>query len=71
MKRVAVAQWVVANALGLGAGFLVVLQTGFLVQFGLRTELQWTPEALGQGVAIHARLVGLFVGGAQVSAGAV
>ena len=64
MKRTPLATWVFANALGLSVGFLAVLQTGFLLQFGLRTELHWTPQALGQGVSIYARLVGLLAGGA-------
>ena len=64
MKRTPLATWAFANALGLSVGFLAVLQTGFLLQFGLRTELHWTPQALGQGVSIYARLVGLLAGGA-------
>ena len=60
--------WAAANALGLGLGFPAVLQTGFLIQFGLQTELHWTAQALGQGVSIYARLVGLLVGGAILGA---
>jgi hypothetical protein len=63
MKRVLL-RWVSANGLGLCLGFLATLQTGFLIQFGLRSELHWTPQGLGQGVAIKARLIGLLVGGA-------
>ena len=64
MKRGSPGTWVAANAVGLCIGFLTVLQTGFLIQFGLQTELHWTPQALGRGVSIFARLVGLVLGGA-------
>jgi len=64
MKRTPLTTWVFANTLGFSVGFLAVLQTGFLLQFGLRTELHWTPQALGQGVSIYARFVGLLLGGA-------
>lgn len=68
MKERSLWAWTSANALGLGLGFPAVLQTGFLIQFGLHTELYWTPQALGQGVSIYARLVGLLVGGAILGA---
>jgi hypothetical protein len=68
MRTKPLSTWTAANALGLGLGFPAVLQTGFLIQFGLRTELHWTPQALGQGVSIYARLVGLLVGGAILGA---
>src|SRR5688572_12059900 len=67
-KRMPLAIWTVANALGLSAGFLTVLQTGFAIQFGRDTELHWTPEALGQGVSIFARLAGLILGGTVLGA---
>lgn len=64
MQRVFLAKWTAVNALGMAAGFLAVLQTGFLIQFGLNTELHWTPRGLGQGVSIYARFAGLLLGGA-------
>lgn len=64
MKKGSPGTWVAANAVGLCIGFLTVLQTGFLIQFGFQTELHWTPQALGRGVSIFARLVGLLLGGA-------
>ena len=40
MKKSRIA-WIVANALGLGAGFVAMLQTGMLFEFGLDTDLHW------------------------------
>jgi hypothetical protein len=64
MRTRFLAEWVGANAVGLSLGFLAVLQTGFLIQFGSNTELHWTSGALGRGVAPYARFTGLLIGGA-------
>jgi hypothetical protein len=57
------AKWSLANAVGLAIGFLAVLQTGFLLQFGSDFESHWKPKALGQGVWIGYRFIGLLLGG--------
>lgn len=57
--------WTLANALGLGVGFVAVLQVGMLIRFGLDTELHWNPTPYGRGVRDYAQsLVGLLAGGA-------
>ena len=58
------AKWSLANAVGLSLGFVAVLQTGFLLQFGLNFGAHWTPGALGQGVWLGYRFIGLLLGGA-------
>jgi len=62
------ARWFFANAAGLTLGFTAVLQTGFLLQFGFNFEQHWTPAALGQGVWLGYRFVGLLLGGAIFAA---
>ena len=58
------ARWSAANAMGLAVGFVAVLQTGYLLQFGLNFEVHWSPAAIGQGVWLGYRFVGLLIGGA-------
>lgn len=62
------AKWFCANAVGLSLGFTAVLQTGFLLQFGLNFEEHWSPAALGQGVWLGYRFIGLLLGGLIFSA---
>ena len=62
------AQWFIANAIGLCTGFVVVLQTGFLLQFGFDFEAHWAPRALGQGVWLGYRFIGLLLGGGLFAA---
>jgi hypothetical protein len=57
------AKWSIANALGLSVGFVAALQTGFLLQFGFNFDAHWSPEALGQGVWLGYRFIGLLLGG--------
>ena len=64
MKKEPLLKWILANALGLGVGFVVAMQTGMFVQFGLDTEMHWKPGTTPGGLKYVADLVSLAVFGA-------
>ena len=59
--------WISTNALGLGLGFVAILQTGMLIELGFNWEMHWdwTEEPVSQDTSPYvATLVSFLVGGA-------
>ncbi len=63
MKEKSLVKWILANALGLGVGFVALLQTFNLMEYGLDTWMHWHPGPPGQDAYVST-LVSLLVGGA-------
>ena len=71
MKNKFLLKWTAANALGLGVAFVVDLQIGMLVEYGLDFERywQWQEQALEDSLVSYAGiLVALLVAGAILGA---
>jgi len=67
LKKNELPAWILANALGLGVGFLAVLQTTMLIETGFDWDMhwKWVEEAPDQGALIYvSTLVAMLVGGA-------
>ena len=59
--------WISTNALGLGLGFVAILQTGMLIEFGFNWEMHWdwVEEAVSRDASPYvATFVSFLVGGA-------
>ena len=58
--------WTSANALGLGLGFVAILQTGMLIELGFNWEMHWVwiEEPVSQDTKPYvSTLMGFLVGG--------
>ena len=64
MKKQRLLVWTAANALGLGVGFVFMLQTMMLFQYGFDWERRWEFVPPGRTLSVYAgTLVGALVGG--------
>ena len=74
MKKYSLVIWTLYNAIGLGIGFLLFLQLGMIIEYGLDTEMYWKlipPEnkfITYVGLLLSALLLGATVGFAQTLA---
>ena len=67
MKEKELLKWIIANAFGLGLGFVAVLQTGMLIEFGFDWKLHWNwiEKPVAQGATEYvSRLIAMLAGGA-------
>ena len=70
-KNTPLHKWITANALGLGVGFLGILQTGMLIDFGFDWERHWTWVEAAKTPEVKEYLSGvlsMLVGGALLGA---
>jgi len=73
MKEKSLLKWIAANAIGLGVGFVAILQTFMLIEFGFDWEQHWTwdEKARSQeaweyaGLLLAAVVGGAILGSAQ------
>lgn len=73
MNRSPMVQWVATNAIGLAVGFVVALQAGMLIEYGLDTQQHWKFIPPGQSFSAYAAelasnlVLGVILGLVQVS----
>jgi hypothetical protein len=64
MKKDSLFIWIAASALGLGVGFVALLQTGMFFEYGFDTDMHWQFVPPGQTLSAFAgTLVGLLIMG--------